>query len=71
MLNDMGMNEVCFACGKRVGSSPSMVITEDGAQTVYVGRECAKHILSSLDGWQPPLGGPRLFPTIESARNQK
>jgi len=35
--------------------------TRDG-QTVFVGPECFKHIRAAGDeGYQPPLGGPRLF----------
>ena len=48
----------CFACDKRVGKNPHVAVTSDG-QRVYVGSECFK----KLDGYgyQPPLGGPKLY----------
>ena len=56
------MHERCFACDRVLGKNPTRVDTRD-AQTVFVGSECAKHILAAGDaGWQPPKGGPRLFP---------
>lgn len=56
--------ERCFACGRRLGRNPLLVDTRDDQQ-VFVGRECAKHVLSAgEDGWQPPKGGPRLFPIL-------
>lgn len=52
----------CFACGKRLGKSPTLVDTRD-CQTVYVGRECAKLVQQAGEaGYQPPQGGPRLYP---------
>lgn len=51
----------CFACDKPLGKSPALVDTRD-AQTVYVGSECFKKIRAAGDsGYQPPLGGPRLY----------
>jgi hypothetical protein len=56
------MIERCFACGKRLGTSPIMVDTRD-AQTVYVGRDCGRKVMQAGDGgYQPPRGGPRLYP---------
>lgn len=56
-------DEKCFACGKRLGTRmPGRADTRDG-QWVYVGSECSKRIETAGDeGWQPPRGGPRLFP---------
>lgn len=52
----------CFACGRRLGRNPALVDTRDG-QTAYVGTECAKLVRAGGDaGYQPPLGGPRLYP---------
>lgn len=51
--------ERCFACGRKVGKNPHVAITSDVAQIVYVGVECFKQI--GPEGWQPPLGGPRLY----------
>lgn len=56
------MTERCFACDKPLGKSPKMADTRDG-QTVYVGSECFKQITKSGEsGWQPPKGGPKLYP---------
>ena len=54
-------NDVCFACGRRLGRNPGVVTCPD-AQDVYVGRECFKLVAAGgVDGYQPPRGGPRLF----------
>lgn len=58
--------EKCFACEKKLGKNPAKAITEDYAQIVAVGSECARKIYGSANGYQPPLGGPRLFPIKES-----
>lgn len=51
----------CFACNRGLGKSPQLVDTHDG-QLVYVGRECFKLIAAAGEqGYQPPLGGPKLF----------
>lgn len=56
------MSERCFACGKPLGARPLAVDTRDD-QIVSVGRECAKLILAAgTEGYQPPRGGPRLYP---------
>jgi hypothetical protein len=61
----------CFACGRHLGKNPLRVDTRDG-QTVFVGRECVKHVLAAGDaGWQPPRGGPRLFPLPADRLEQK
>lgn len=49
----------CFACDRKLGKSPKLVDTRDG-QLVYIGSECFKKI--AADGWQPPKGGPKLYP---------
>jgi hypothetical protein len=51
----------CFACGKRLKYRTLVAWTEDGTQWVYVGRECYGHIIGAVDGYQPPLGGPKLY----------
>lgn len=55
--------ERCFACDKVIKVPfPRTAITDDGAQRVYVGRECYKNIEKSKEqGWQPPKGGPKLY----------
>jgi hypothetical protein len=56
---DNGPGGTCFACGRKLGNNPRLVDTRDG-QMVYVGSECAKKITKA--GWQPPKGGPKLYP---------
>lgn len=53
------MSEKCFACGKVLkGQKRNIAFTEDG-QSIFVGSECYKRIGDS--GYQPPLGGPKLW----------
>lgn len=52
----------CFACDRDLGRNPFGAITGDG-QFVRVGSGC--HALIQRNkrvGWQPPLGGPKLYP---------
>lgn len=59
--------EKCFACDRPLGTKPAMAVTSDG-QHVFVGLECFRQIVNSGDaGYQPPLGGPRLFFEAEAA----
>lgn len=53
----------CFACGKPLTTlDPKLVDTRDD-QTVFIGPECFKHVKAAgEEGYQPPRGGPRLFP---------
>lgn len=56
------IDEPCFACGRpmRGKSYPAQVERED--TVVHVGPDCASHIKAAGNaGYQPPLGGPRLF----------
>lgn len=59
----MDDNGTCYACGRKLGKkTPKAADTRD-AQWVYVGSECSKKIEAAGDaGWQPPKGGPRLYP---------
>jgi hypothetical protein len=51
----------CFSCNQRLTANVWQAVTVDG-QEVLVGSCCAKQIiLSGMDGWQPKLGGPRLY----------
>lgn len=52
----------CFACGKPLkAKTKALVYTRDG-QSAYVGPDCYTHtLLAGSEGYQPPLGGPRLF----------
>jgi hypothetical protein len=56
----------CFACGRVIRrKTPFRADTRD-AQIVFVGPECFKYVMDAGDlGYQPPLGGPRLFPIGE------
>ena len=50
----------CFACDRQT-SKPRLVRVAGEPTTVFVGRDCFKKVESSgVDGYQPPLGGPRL-----------
>lgn len=58
----------CFACDKILTGARQYVRAEtsDG-QRVLVGRECFRKIKDAGDqGYQPPLGGPKLFPLKET-----
>ena len=54
--------ERCFACNRPLRTrNPKRVDTRD-AQVVYVGADCFKLVVAAGEGgYQPPLGGPRLF----------
>jgi hypothetical protein len=56
------LDERCYACNKPLKkASPRIVLTSDG-QPVYVGPDCGRKIdMAGSDGYQPPLGGPRLY----------
>ena len=64
----------CYACDHYVkaGKSPRIVWTSDG-QLQWVGYCCYKKISKAKKkGYQPPLGGPRLFifnPEYQPARS--
>ena len=46
-----------------VGWPLDMVARKVLKKSVLIGRECARKVAKAGDvGWQPPLGGPRLFP---------
>lgn len=49
----------CFACDRKLGKNPNVAVTCDVAQVVQVGTECFKRI--GPEGYQPPLGGPKLY----------
>lgn len=58
------MTERCFACNKPLKKFQYYCETSDG-QGVYVGRDCwVKAKKSGSIGYQPPLGGPRLYDTL-------
>jgi hypothetical protein len=60
----------CFACDRplpRLGGNFGEAITSDG-QTVYVGSECLKKVIKADNGYQPPLGGPKLYSTLAPRR---
>jgi hypothetical protein len=52
----------CFACDRTMKGDPQQADTRNG-QIVYVGPCCLKKIIATGDaGYQPPKGGPRLYP---------
>lgn len=56
-------DERCFACGRKL-RRVFLADTRD-AQIVLVGPECIKHVNDSGEaGYQPPKGGPRLYPVL-------
>lgn len=62
------MTRRCFACDRKLGRNPALVITEDG-QTAFIGSECLKEVVRAKGkGWRG-LGGPRLF-TLEERPQQ-
>jgi hypothetical protein len=62
------MSDKCFACDRPLGQNPRLVDTRDD-QKVYVGSECAKLVDEAGEaGYQPPKGGPRLYPLREEGR---
>jgi hypothetical protein len=51
----------CFACNKPMKGSRHLVACQDD-QTAFVGPECFRKIRKSgAAGYQPELGGPRLY----------
>lgn len=61
----MSQDDYCFACGRSIRSTLRAAHTIDG-QSIYVGSDCYKRISQmGIHGYQPPLGGPRLFTTME------
>lgn len=57
----------CFACDHVIRRKvPYQVDTRD-AQIVFVGPECFRLVIAAGElGYQPPKGGPRLFPLKNS-----
>jgi hypothetical protein len=65
-------NGQCFACSKQFGvKQPREVYTSD-PQMQWVGPECFRKVKAAgKAGYQPPLGGPRLFETPPVASRDK
>lgn len=60
---DKQLDPTCYACGKPIRFLQRVfwIQTSDG-QDQYVGPDCYTHIANGgKHGYQPPLGGPRLF----------
>ena len=54
--------EKCFACDRPFRSSARWSVKTADGQWVYVGPDCYRHVEAAGElGYQPPLGGPRLF----------
>lgn len=59
----------CFACDKPLKSEPHWADTRDD-QIVPVGPCCFKKIKKAGEtGYQPPLGGPKLYPKKEEKKH--
>ena len=63
----MAQDDKCFACGRKFRRNAfgfivhPEAITLDG-QRVFIGYDCARRIAEAgKDGYQPALGGPRLW----------
>ncbi len=60
----MSQDNKCYACGRafRLGRADFLTVLTSDGQAVYVGDDCWKRITASgTAGYQPPLGGPRLY----------
>ena len=59
----------CFVCGRRLGKNPCRVDTLED-QWVFIGSECYRFVKSAGEtGYQPPKGGPRLYPLTRERIN--
>lgn len=55
--------DACFACGRKLGKRGGFLVDTRDGQEVFIGPECFKHVQAAGDaGYQPPKGGPRLWP---------
>jgi hypothetical protein len=57
--------ERCYACGLMMSEKRPLRLVNVAReeQNVEVGPECFKKVQAGgSDGWQPPKGGPRLYP---------
>lgn len=55
--------ERCFACGRLIRRREPLRVDTRDDQTVFVGSDCYRMVMDAGEaGYQPPLGGPRLFP---------
>ena len=63
-VNIINESEIkCFCCDKKLTGKKKYLVTTRDEQTVYVGPECFKKIQKNgNNGYQPPLGGPKLYP---------
>jgi len=53
----------CFACDKKLVVREWRIVDTRDGQTVYVGPDCLVKIKKAGEsGYQPPKGGPRLYP---------
>lgn len=56
------MGEKCFACGRPIIQGDGYLVGCADEQDVGVGGECYRKIRKAdVAGYQPPLGGPRLY----------
>lgn len=53
----------CFACDRVIRRTTPLLADTRDDQVVHVGPECLRKVEAAGDsGYQPPLGGPRLYP---------
>lgn len=63
----MDQDDKCFACGKAFRDGKKLLADTREDQKVFVGSACMKKIIRAGEaGYQPPLGGPRLYPVRQS-----
>lgn len=52
----------CFSCDAVLSSESDQMVETEGGQPVVVGRECFKKVVQAgKGGYQPPLGGSKLY----------
>ena len=57
------MKEKCFACGKVIHRAVPLLADTRDDQVTFVGADCWRKVKEAGEaGYQPPRGGPRLYP---------
>ncbi len=60
----------CFACDKELKQNRFLVRVDTESTLVFVGPACYKKIHNAVNGYQPTLGGPRLFDVDQKEANE-
>lgn len=63
------MTTRCFACDKPISRKDTILLSHEvdtrDDQIVFVGADCFRKVKAAGDaGYQPPKGGPRLYPVV-------